>query len=478
MVKLVSGPAIGILVYYGMRSAGIAYEPSATALVACWVAIWWITEALDIGVTSFVPFVLFPLLGVLDASDVSLNYMQQVIFLFIGGFFIAYAMEKWRLHERIAYRIILVAGSSPPRILMGVMVTAYLLSMWVSNTATTLMLIAAVTSLVSSERLFGEGRKHIATALLLALAYSATVGGMTTLVGTPTNMIFAGFYEKTFGAEEQVSFFRWFAFALPFTFVLLILLYVILRYLFIGKYARQHVDTGLIAGKLHSLGRMGYEEKVVIAVFSTTAVLWFTRTGVDFGSFRIGGWSAWFVEGQFIKDSTVAVVAALVLFLWPSRTNKGGKVLEWKDVTRLPLRVIFLFGSGFALADGFQQSGLAGLLADRMEVLHGVPLWVLLIAIAALVTLLSEFASNVASIQLMLPVMAPMALSLGIDPMLLLVTATLASSFGFMMPVATAPNTIVFSAGHLTVRQMMTAGFLLNITAIVLITIYMSWFVF
>jgi len=475
--RLIAGPAAGALVFGWMTRHGIAYPACATAWVACWMAVWWITEAVDLGITSFLPFVLFPLMGVMDASEVSVNYMEQVIFLFIGGFFIAYAMEKWKLHERIAYRIILFSGNSPARILLGIMLSAYILSMWVSNTATTLMLIAAVSSVAGNEKLFGGPNQKLSCALLLALPYAATIGGMGTLVGTPTNMIFVGFYENTYPGAAPVSFVRWFLFAMPFSLVLLAMLYIILRLLFIPGRINRPVDTSFIRTEHDNLGRMRYEERVVMIVFSATAVLWFTRSGMDLGFVRLSGWSAFFENGRYIKDSTVAVVAALALFLWPARAP-GRMILEWNDVTRLPMRVIFLFGSGFALADAFEKSGLATLMASGMKVLEGLPVWVLLLAVAALITVLSEFASNVASIQLMLPVMAALAGSLGIEPMMLLVPATLAASFGFMMPVATAPNTIVFGTGRVKVSQMMLTGLFLNLVAIALLTLYTRWFRF
>jgi sodium-dependent dicarboxylate transporter 2/3/5 len=391
----------------------------------------------------------------------------------MGGFFLAYAMEKWGLHERLAYTIIRKTGGTPVGVLIGVMSTTFFISMWISNTAATMLMLTAVLAIIRHDGLIDPDKKSAAAAgYLLALTYSASIGGLSTLVGTPTNMILVGFTEKLYPEGNPVTFNSWFVFAFPFALLLLVVLFVILRSRYFPKEANRPFDLSFLQVKLNALGKTRYEEKVVIGVFAATTLAWFSRSPIDFGSWRFEGWGKWLPNGSMIKDSTVAILASLVLFLWPARQKSAAKILEWSDVHKLPLRILLLFGSGFAIAEAFQQSGLAGKLAERLSVLHGWPIWVVTLGICAIITAISEFASNVACIQLMLPVLAPLSISLQVDPMILLVPATMAASFGYMMPVATAPNTIVYGTGHVPVKEMMRSGFLLNILAVLLLTLY------
>jgi sodium-dependent dicarboxylate transporter 2/3/5 len=452
---------------------GASHELAFTALAAAWLALWWVTEAIDIGAASLLPLVLFPLGGVMDMSDTAYPYFDQTIFLFMCGFMMAYAMEKYSLHKRIAYFIILRTGTKPSRVLLGIMLSTFVLSMWISNTATTMMLISAVTAILHHEHLYHpKGYQKIAAAFLLGLAYTASIGGMATLIGTPPNMAFAGFYAKMYPQAEPISFLMWFKLAFPFSLTLTALAYILLRFLYIPAKYDQQFDLAYIQKAYKELGKMKQEEIIVMSVFALAVLLWFTRSNMQIGNITWYGWSNLFTKGFYIKDSTVAVFAALLLFLIPAG-EKGKHILEWDDVLRLPLRIILLFGSGFALADAFERSGLASYIAMQMNVLQGAPLWVILLAISVLVTLISEFASNIASVQLVLPVLFALSISLRVEPLLLMVPATLSASFGYMMPVATAANTIVYSVGKISIRQMMRTGLLLNLLAIALLMIYM-----
>lgn len=469
-LKIVSGPVIGLMTFFIMRSYGFNTGVCATAMVTVWMAIWWITEAVDIGVTSFLPFVLFPLTGVMDTATVAKQYMEQTIFLFIGGFFLAFALEKWNLHKRIAFRILLLTGTSPARVLLGVMLTAFVISMWISNTATVLMLVSAVSAIIALDHNYSEKEhKRIACGLMLALAYSATIGGISTLVGTPPNMVFAGFVERMHDGPSPITFTRWFAFAFPFSMAFIIAVYFILKKLFIPKHHEKPLHLDFVRNELKKAGPVSGEEKWLMLIFFITVILWFTRAGLNFGSFRLPGWTSWLPHGSFIRDSTVAIAMSLLLFLIPSKNKQGEKLLMWKDVTRLPFRIILLFGSGFALAEGFERSGLATMLAQQLSVFTHFNEWILLLAIMVLVTVLSEFASNVASVQLVLPVLAPLSVTLQADPLTLMVPATIAASLGYMMPVATAANTIVYGTGYVPVKQMMRAGLILNLTGIAIL---------
>lgn len=476
-LKLIAGPILAALLYFLLRKNGLAHNMTATAALSLWMAIWWMTEVVDLGVTSLLPFILLPVLGVMDANSVAQQYMEQTIFLFMGGFFLAFAMEKWNLHERFAYAIIRRTGATPTRVLIGIMITTFFISMWISNTATTLMMITAVLAIIKHEHLFDAKSRHtIAVGFLLALTYTASIGGLATIVGTPTNMILVGFAENALGENNGLNFLSWFRFGFPFACLMAIALFIIIRFRYFKETHNRPFDIGFITEQQKRLGGMRYEEKAVLFIFATTVLLWFTRSTIDFGFFTITGWSTLFSFGKLIKDSTIAIGASLVLFLWPARTSPDENLLNWNDVTKLPFRVILLFGSGFAIASAYQESGLAEFLAKKLELFAGMPAWVFILGIALLVTVLSEFASNVASIQLMLPILAPLAVSLHVSPLTLMIPATIAASFGFMMPVATAPNTIVYGTGMIPVKEMMRTGLLLNIIGIVLLTIYAYFF--
>lgn len=474
-IAIVTGPLLGAIIFYLAYSHGLASGICNMAFITVWMATWWITEAVAIGVTSLLPFVLMPLMNILKAEEVAQHYMDQTIFLFIGGFFLAYAMEKWDLHLRIAYRIILLTGTSPARILAGLMLTAYFISMWISNTATTLMLVAAVTAIVKNKQLFeGHKQHHIGAAFLIGLAYSATIGGMATVVGTPTNMIFTAYWELHYPLLEPITFWRWCLFGIPFSLLMLVTGFLLLKKMFHVKDVSS--DTSFIRSKYVALGPMSREQKTVLSLFCITVILWFTRTRIDVGNFYIGGWEAWFPKG-FIKDSTVAIATAIALFVFPAK-EKGKYVMEWDDVKKLPFHIILLFGGGFALAKGIDVSGLGTYLAGHLQFFSAYPLWVLIMSLALLITFLSEIASNVATITLMLPILGSLATAIHIDPLKLMLPATFAASFGFMLVIATAPNTIAYATGHFESRQLLRAGLIMNMIGIVMLTLAMVIFNF
>ncbi len=475
-IKLLSGPLAAVLLLLFVDLVPGKPEVTRMAAITIWVALWWLTEAVHIAVTSFIPLIFMPLLGVADVKVVASQYMDQVIFLFIGGFLLAFGIERWGLHRRLALKILLILGSSPARLLLGVMVCAFMLSMWVSNTATVMMLLSAVMSLIGqTERHSPTAARPVGTALLLGLAYSASIGGMATLVGTPTNMIFAGYYRQNYPSGTELSFVKWFLIGFPLALLFLLFCYALLYWFHLRKVKELTLDAGLLSKQYQELGRLNYEEKVVGLVFGLTAFLWFSRSDIDLGYFTLRGWSHFFSKPDFIQDSVVAILGAFVLFFIPSKSRPERHILEWEDAHKLPFAVILLFGSGFALAKGFELSGLNTWLAGQLSFLHQLPLFFLLLGLCLLIAILSEFASNVASIQLMLPILASMATTLQINPLLLMIPATFAASLGFMLPVATAPNTIVFGTQRLTVRDMMKAGFWLDIVGAFIITMFAYW---
>ncbi len=457
-------------------------NPAVTRMAAimAWVAIWWLTEAIPLGASSLLPFVLIPLLGIAPVKTIAAQYMDPVIFLFIGGFLISFAIEKHGLHRRISLRILSAVGRSPGMILLGVMLTAFVLSMWMSNTATVMMLISAVTGLIDqlSDHLQNEQqRKKFATAVLLGLAYAATCGGMATLVGTPPNMVFYRSYLETYPLAGDMDFVKWFVRGFPAALLMAATAYFIIRFLFIRGFSKFRLKRSEFAGLRRQLGRMSRNETLVAVIFIATVILWFTRDSIEAGNFRFTGWAELLNLGDMVQDSTVAVAMAILLFLIPAQGNGGERLLEWEDAQRLPFHIILLFGSGFALADGFRISGLSHWLAQQLQGLQGVPVWLVILGIVATVTLISEFASNVASIQLTLPVLVSLQEVLQVHPLVLMVPATLAASLGFMLPVATAPNTIVYGTGQIRTGEMMKAGFILDLAGIAIISL-LTYFYF
>lgn len=473
-IKLLLGPLLAGIILVGFDLMPGNPLVTKMAAVTVWMAVWWLTEVVHLAVTALLPVVLLPLLGIADSKTTAFQYMDPIIFLFIGGFIIAFAIERWNLHQRIALKILMLVGTSPSRILMGVMLTSYLISMWISNTATVMMLLSAVLAvIVQIEKHFKEEHHShkMASALLIGLAYSATIGGMATLVGTPTNMIFLREYSEKFPQNHDMNFFSWFIIGLPISFVFLIVAFFVLKKMFIKRDAVLAIDKSYFQEGYKRLGKMTFEEKTVSWIFAITAVLWFTREDIDFGIFKLSGWSNIFASKSFLSDSTVAIFMAILLFFIPSKNEKGRALIVWDDVTKLPFDIVLLFGGGFALAKGCEISGLSGWLAGQLQFTAGTNIYILIFGMCVLITIISEFASNVACIQLMLPILIAIQQTMNIHPLVLMIPATLAASLGFMLPVATAPNTIVFGSKRLRVKDMLRAGFMLDIIGVLLITL-------
>jgi sodium-dependent dicarboxylate transporter 2/3/5 len=364
-------------------------------------------------------------------------------------------------------------GGSPARILAGIMFTTWLLSMWISNTAAVMMMLAAVVSviLIIQEQVSDADSKRIATACLIGLSYAATIGGMATLVGTPPNMVFYRFYTEAFPERTDINFIRWFQIAFPISLLLLITCFYILKAIFLKKVKAQTLDKKNFVQLKLELGERSRDQNVVLSIFLITILLWFTRSDIQLDSFTLKGWSGLFPTAEFIQDSTVAIVMSLLLFLIPSKAEKNTALLTWSEAGRLPFDIILLFGSGFALAKGFEVSGLSAWLAGTLGFLKNVPVWFVILSVTAMVCIISEFASNVASIQLVLPILLSLQAVLKTDPLVLMIPATLAASLGFMLPVATAPNTIVFGTGKIRVKEMLKTGFWMNLAGVMIISL-------
>lgn len=460
-VKTVFPVLLGMVVGGIMLSFGVPEKTAAMALVVIWMAGWWITEAVHLAVTALLPLLLYPLLGIMDMKDCSEQYMEQTIFLFMGGFFIGFALQKWHLHYWFSGRLIRFTGQTPGRLLIGVMGSSFFLSMWISNTAATLLLLSVVSGFCH------PGRPRLNTALLLGLTYAATIGGMGSLVGSPTNLVLPAFYDKNLPHAAGITFARWLGVGFPFALVLLVGCWGLLYYMFLRQEKTEPIATAADV-------RLGTNQRLVLVFFLLTALLWIFRSTIDLGFYQIRGWSDALTYGEYIKDSTIAIGVSLLMFLWPAQ-GKSGNILEWRDVEKLPLDVLLLFGGGFALSAGFQESGLSAWLGTHLTAVSGLPFPVFILLIAVFTTLLSEFTSNVATVQLVMPIVFPLAIGGNEDPFYVLMAVSLASSFGFMMPIATAPNTLVYSTGWIKNRDMIRAGIWINGMAIGWLVLWIWW---
>jgi sodium-dependent dicarboxylate transporter 2/3/5 len=451
-------------------------EVTRTLAVALLMAIWWVSEAIPLAVTALVPLVLFPFLGVLDGKEVSSTYFNYIIFIFLGGFVMALAMEKWNLHKRIALKILMMVGVSPGRILLGFMLATAFLSMWISNTASTMMMIPIVMSIVASleDNMSVKAVGHYSTGLLLAIAYSASVGGIATLVGTPTNLVFPRILTLMYPGAPEISFANWFFFALPVTILMLFAILAVIYLIYRPRESWDTIEKDHFRVKYREMGPASFEERTVFIVFLSLALLWIFRAGIRFDNFTIPGWSSIFGIPDFINDGTVAMLAAIMLFILPTRDARGSRIMDWETAKRLPWNIALLFGGGFALALGFQSSGLALWFGEQLEWTRHIHPYLILLAVVTLMSFLTELTSNVASTQMLLPVFASLAVSSGNNPMLLMIPATIASSLAFMLPTATPPNAIIFGTERLRIKTMVRTGFLLNMTGI-LVVFLVTW---
>jgi sodium-dependent dicarboxylate transporter 2/3/5 len=443
------------------------------ASVAVLMVVWWITEALPLAATALLPLVLFPLLGITSGAAVAEEYMNSTIFLFIGGFVLALSMQRWELHTRIALRVIGWFHGSARLMLLGFMVTSALLSMWISNTATATMLLPIGLAVYAraSEQLGEDERQALLTALMLGIAYSCSIGGIATLIGTPPNMAMQRIFAITFPSAPEISFAQWLVFALPMSVCLLLVCWGVISSRYTG---RGFSPLSFSAGSVRELANksMAYEEKAVAVVFVLAALGWMFRQSIVIGDFTLPGWSGLFDNARLLNDGSVAIAAALALFCLPARNrDKHTRLADAETIATMPWNIVLLFGGGFALAKGFADSGLSAFIGNGFIGMQQLEPVAVVAGITTTVVFLTEVTSNTATAQMMLPLVAGIARSIGVNPLLLMLPVTLAASMAFMMPVATPPNAIVFASGRLHIRDMITTGFIINIIAIAMITL-------
>ncbi len=454
---LVLGPIAFILFNFFFKLEGLSDQGHGVLAVTLWIAIWWISEAIPVAVTALLPIILFPLCGAMGIKETTSAYGHPIIFLFMGGFVLAIALEKWHLHKRLALLVISVAGTNGKKLILGFMVATAFLSMWISNTAAAIMMLPIAMAVIPKfNNDLDEKSNNFGKALMLGIAYSASIGGVATLVGTPPNLILAGVIRETFNVE--LSFVDWLKIGLPFSIVMLLICWKCL-----SSWAFK-ISTGSIAGgkaeiqkQLKELGKISIEEKRIAVVFVLTALAWITR------SYLIQPFL------PAIDDTVIAIVAAVALFLIPS--SAGDKLLNWNDMVKIPWGIILLFGGGISLAVGFDQSGLAMWIGSKLSSLEGISVFILVLSLIAMVNFLTEITSNLATTAVILPILIPLALVVDVHPYVLMVGAAIAASCAFMLPVATPPNAIVYGSGEIQMSTMIKSGIWLNVISIILLTL-------
>jgi sodium-dependent dicarboxylate transporter 2/3/5 len=465
---------VGLVVGVGCLSLGLERTPATMAGLAALMATAWVTEVVPIPVTSLFPLALFPLFGVLDLKKVAASYGKPVIYLFLGGFLLALALQRSQLHRRVALLIINALGSRPSRLVLGFMVASAALSMWISNTASVLVMMPiglAILQEVKDEGVDERAVAKLGTAIMLGIAYAADIGGMATPVGTPPNLVLLELYAQVAPDRPPIGFGTWMTMGLPISFLFLgggWLLMTKVLFRFDGASLLEGSDA--VRDATAQLGPVRRDEKIAGAVFGATALLWMTGADLQLGSLVVPGWrGALGLEG--VGDASVAIAAAALLFAIPSRDHPGEMMLTWKQTSEVPWGLLLLFGGGFALAAGFGASGLSNAIGEAMGGLRGVHPILVVIIVCTVLTFLTEVTSNTATTTLVLPILAQAADAIGVDPLLLMIPATLSASCAFMMPVASPTQAIVFGSGYVGIRQMVRAGIGFNLLGIALVTL-------
>jgi sodium-dependent dicarboxylate transporter 2/3/5 len=446
LVILVLGPLAGLILGFALSNGGAAPEIAWTAGITLWTASWWVFEPIPIPVTSFIPLAIFPLVGVLTPAQVGGAYGNPLILLLLGGFMLSMALEKSGAHRRLALNMVNLFGGQGGRpLVFGFMVAAAVLSMWISNTATTLMLLPIALATIEK-----ANNPRLEVALLLGIAYAASVGGIGTPIGTPPNLIFMQVYGETTGSTP--GFVDWMGWALP---VVIVLVPVIGLWLTRGLTTVEHLD-------LPKVGQWRTEEVRTLVVFLITALFWMTRKD------PFGGWSTW-LDLPTANDASVALLAVVVMFVAPN--GKGGQLLDWQHAVKIPWGILILFGSGMAIAAAFISSGMSASIGEMLSKLAVLPTVLLILGIALGVTFLTELTSNTATTALLMPILAAAAVAADTDPLWLMVPAAMSASCAFMFPVATGPNAIMFGSGRIPIRVMAREGLALNLIGAVVITV-------
>jgi len=431
--------------------------------IAIWMLGWWVTEVVPIAITSLLPILLFPLMGIVSGEEISKVYFNEVIFLYIGGFLLALSIEKWEVHKRIASRTLMIFGQGTFQILAGFMLITSLLSMWMSNTSIALLMLPIGISVIEKlVEIYGEKEiGRFKTGLLLGIAYASSIGGMATLIGTPTNLVFLKIYESHFKNGPTINFANWMIFAFPIYILLMIAAFLILYLFFRPKKKLEIIDSTFFQIENMKLGKVTFEQKVVLFVFLLFAVLMIFRADIAIGSFRIPGWSTLFSKSYYIIDAVVAVFISILLFIIPSKNSPGSTIMDWNTASRIPWGIILLFGGGFALEKGFEASGLTLWFASKIDLLSGNHIIVIILAACFIALLMTQLVANVTVVQALLPLCVALSISLKINPLFLMLPITFSASAAFMLPISTPPNAILLATGQMKMKEMLLPGLIL-----------------
>ena len=446
------------------------------AAVALLMAIWWVSEAIPLAATSLLPLFLFPFFGIVSGEQTAATYINSTIFLFLGGFLIALAMEKWNFHRRIALVIISFVGSSPEKIILGFLLSSAFLSMWISNTATAVMMLPiGLAIIVQLEREFPEEVTHsFSVGVLLSIAYGASIGGIATLIGTPPNLSLTRILHIIFPKAPELGFGIWLQMALPISILLLTFCYFLLVKVFYRIHKDLKTNIHLIKEEKKKLGAMTSEEIFVGSIFIVTALLWIFRSDMILGFTTIPGWSNIFPKPEYLNDGVVAIGMASLLFVIPAKNKESAYLLDKEVFVKIPWGIILLFGGGFALAKGFVTSGLSENIGNGLSSLGSLSPIIMILVIALVVQALTEFTSNTATTEMVLPIIASMAVAMNVHPLFFMIPATLSASLAFMFPVGTPPNAVVFGSQRLKMSEMAKVGVCLNLSSIpiILLAVY------
>ena len=460
-IGLILGPLAFVVFLIFGQFEGLSNSGQSVLASTLWIAIWWVTEAIPIAATALLPIILFPLSEGMELPTTTESYGHKYVFLYLGGFLIAIGIEKWNLHKRIAINIISFIGTDVRKVILGFMIATAFLSMWISNTATSVMMlpigVAIIKQLKDNPASLENENTIFGKALMLGVAYSASIGGIATLIGTPPNLVMAGVISEIYNYE--ITFFKWFIFGFPISILLLFFCwYYITRVAYVFNQREFPGGRSEINRLKNDLGPISYEEKIIAIIFALAGFCWITRS--------------FFLQSilPVIDDTIIAISFGLILFLIPSKA-KTNTLLNWKDTIQLPWGVIILFGGGMAIAKAFEISGLAIWLGELMTTLNALPFFILIIFLIAAVNFLTEITSNLATTAMILPVLASLAFEIGVHPFGIMIGAAVAASCAFMLPVATPPNAIVFGSGYLKIPDMVSRGIVLNIFSIILIAV-------
>ena len=447
------------------------------------MAIFWIAETIPIAATSIIPLGLFPFLGIISAEEVASAYASDVVLLLMAVFFIAKAVENYNLHQRIAFQIISIVGTQPTRLILGFMLATAVLSMWISNTAITLMMLPIAISIIEETALANpkiDVGKTLGTSLMLGIAYAANIGGIGTPIGTPPNLIFLAQLKENFPDNNAITFFQWMMVGVP-----AVLIFIFLTWIYLTKITVKLDNNSLSSyyfkipdKEVQKLGKMSQGEKYVAILFGLTVLLWIFMGDITIGSFTLTGWASYLGVANFVHDSSVAALIAVIMFILPVKTETGDKInlLDWETAVKIPWGILLLFGGGIAISKGFAASGLSQFLGDNLQIgLQGISTVLMVVCICLFMTFLTEVTSNTATTALIMPILATAAPIINVSPALLMWPAAISASFAFMLPVATPPNAIVYSQEYFPISTMVKVGLVLNIVGVILVSLLMNF---